>query len=707
MATVIYATGFNDVETLKGVFESLKFGHYIADSPRVSLYRVARLLQDKLKAGELAKDKIQAEEGQMFGFCRFIKVSNSKTVIDSLSNVWIGKLRLHDNVARFDRKVAVKPSHAHVNVVSHAVNNNCNVSQATKANSYVNVAKASFNSGEKPSSKDQVDERLIWLEIEGVHIRAWNNEIFSHICSRWGDALFMNGSDRELSSWTPTYVGNDCESDDEGTMGNFDQHQDKASVENDDESVAVVDGRFQVLCKLDGLLFMLLNLNQSGLDMDGFQDLVIDTWKNDGIVESNILILLKKKLQNLKQVIRNWVATKKVESQKLQKDHQHRLSIIDAKVHKGDANKEDFINRKILANRLRTVIGSCISSVQSAFIQGRNILDGPLILNKFLSWYRDRKKELMVFKVDFEKAFDSLRWDFLDLFMEKLGFGLKWCSWINGCLRNARSSVLVNGSLTAEFELFKGLRQGDPLSPFLFILAMEGLHAFTCKAEMLGLFKGAYIGWDNMNISHLMYADAFCSWRTILSSISSLKQNGIDLISFSTRKIRNGESTRRRVPNIVEPEIRTIEEVVPMADRTMEELLQASTEGYGEAIVILEILAEIFEIKTNLLQLVQTNKFHGFERDNPHTHISNFKRMASTLKYRDVPNDAIKLMLFLYSLEGAARIWYDKEPPNSILTWDDLVKKFVNQFFPPSKTTHLKNEISRFTQRFEETFGEA
>nr|GEW32583.1 reverse transcriptase domain-containing protein [Tanacetum cinerariifolium] len=119
-----------------------------------------------------------------------------------------------------------------------------------------------------------------------------------------------------------------------------------------------------------------------------------------------------------------------------------------------------------------------------------------------------------------------------------------------------------------------------------------------------------------------------------------------------------------------------------MDDRTMEELLRASIE-------------------------VQANKFHSFERDNPHTHISNFKMMTLTLKYRDVPNDAIKLMLFLYSLEGAARIWYEKEPPNLILTWDDLVNKFVNQFFPPSKTTHLKNEISRFTQRFEETFGEA
>ncbi|GJU17377.1 reverse transcriptase domain-containing protein [Tanacetum coccineum] len=139
----------------------------------------------------------------------------------------------------------------------------------------------------------------------------------------------------------------------------------------------------------------------------------------------------------------------------------------------------------------------------------------------------------------------------------------------------------------------------------------------------------------------------------------------------------------------------------------MEELLQAPTEGYGEAIVIPEINADHFKIKTNLLQLVQANPFHGFERGNPHTHINNFKRITSTLKFRDVPNDVIKLMMFPYSFEGADRVWYDKEPPNSILTWEDLVTKFMNQFFPPSKTTHLKNEISRFTQKFEETFGEA
>nr|GFB69835.1 reverse transcriptase domain-containing protein [Tanacetum cinerariifolium] len=114
---------------------------------------------------------------------------------------------------------------------------------------------------------------------------------------------------------------------------------------------------------------------------------------------------------------------------------------------------------------------------------------------------------------------------------------------------------------------------------------------------------------------------------------------------------------KRRTPNVVEPELCTIVEVAPMADnRTMYELLQAPTEGYGEDIVILEINADHFKIKTNLLQLVQANTYHGFERENPHTHINNFKMITSTLKFRDVPNDVIKLMMFSYSLKGTARV---------------------------------------------------
>nr|GEW64342.1 reverse transcriptase domain-containing protein [Tanacetum cinerariifolium] len=103
-------------------------------------------------------------------------------------------------------------------------------------------------------------------------------------------------------------------------------------------------------------------------------------------------------------------------------------------------------------------------------------------------------------------------------------------------------------------------------------------------------------------------------------------------------------------------------------DRMMEEMLQVPTEEYDDAIVVPDILAENFEIKTGFLLLIQANRFHGFESNNPHDHIRSFYRITSTLKFRNVPNKAIKLMLFPYSLKGAAKIWYEEEPPRSILT---------------------------------------
>ncbi|GJZ40336.1 reverse transcriptase domain-containing protein, partial [Tanacetum coccineum] len=125
------------------------------------------------------------------------------------------------------------------------------------------------------------------------------------------------------------------------------------------------------------------------------------------------------------------------------------------------------------------------------------------------------------------------------------------------------------------------------------------------------------------------------------------------------------------------------------------------------AIVIPAILAENFELKHGLLNLVTSKQFYGFEKEDPHAHIRWFNKITSTIKYRDVPNSSIKLMLFPFSIEGAARIWLEKEPPRSILTWEDLVSKFINQFFPPSKTTNLRNEITNFQQCFDESFCEA
>ncbi|GKD16760.1 RNA-directed DNA polymerase, eukaryota, partial [Tanacetum coccineum] len=112
----------------------------------------------------------------------------------------------------------------------------------------------------------------------------------------------------------------------------------------------------------------------------------------------------------------------------------------------------------------------------------------------------------MIFKADFEKAFDSVRRDYLDGILSNFGFGVKWRGWIQGFLNSAIGSILVIGSPSSEFKFHKGLKQGDPLSPFLFILVMESLHISFNNILNAGLYKGIHID-DSLTLSHLFYAD--------------------------------------------------------------------------------------------------------------------------------------------------------------------------------------------------------
>ncbi|GKF19672.1 RNA-directed DNA polymerase, eukaryota, partial [Tanacetum coccineum] len=161
---------------------------------------------------------------------------------------------------------------------------------------------------------------------------------------------------------------------------------------------------------------------------------------------------------------------------------------------------------KILQSRLSLVISDLISDVQTAFLPNRQILDGPFIINELLSYCKHKKKSAMVFKVDFAKAYDSIRWDYLEDVLCSFGFGSKWRAWIRGCLTSSMASILVNGSPTSEFQFHRGLKQGDPLAPYLFILVMESLHLSLSRAIEAGIFSGLRIDSSTL-ISHLFYAD--------------------------------------------------------------------------------------------------------------------------------------------------------------------------------------------------------
>ncbi|GKE05238.1 RNA-directed DNA polymerase, eukaryota, partial [Tanacetum coccineum] len=126
----------------------------------------------------------------------------------------------------------------------------------------------------------------------------------------------------------------------------------------------------------------------------------------------------------------------------------------------------------------------------ASFIANRQILDGPFILNEIIHWCKAKKKQSMIFKVDFEKAFDSVRWDFLDDILEKFGFGMRWRDWIQRCLKSSRGSILVNGIPASEFQFHKGISLNSSLQISHFFYADDVI----------------FIGqWSNANISTIIH----------------------------------------------------------------------------------------------------------------------------------------------------------------------------------------------------------
>lgn len=145
---------------------------------------------------------------------------------------------------------------------------------------------------------------------------------------------------------------------------------------------------------------------------------------------------------------------------------------------------------KLLANRLRTVIGSVISDTQSTFVKGRHIPNGILVANEVVDEAKKLKRDLLLFKVDFEKAYDYVDWKYLDEVMNKMSFPTLWRKWMRKCVTTASTSVLVNGNPTVEFPLARGLHQGDLLSPFLFLLVDEGFHVMMESTITNNIFSG-------------------------------------------------------------------------------------------------------------------------------------------------------------------------------------------------------------------------
>ena len=174
---------------------------------------------------------------------------------------------------------------------------------------------------------------------------------------------------------------------------------------------------------------------------------------------------------------------------------------------------------KVLANRLKKVMGRVISNFQNAFVEGRQILDTMLIANEAIDSVLKKKGSGLICKLDIEKAYHHVNWDFLVAILAKMGFGHKWIKW---CISSPSFSISINGTPSNFFQSSKGLRQGDPISSYLFVIAMEPLSRLLLKAQEGGFISGFTIGekgGDGEEISHLFFAD-----DTIIFSKASQEQ---------------------------------------------------------------------------------------------------------------------------------------------------------------------------------------
>ncbi|CAN0912200.1 Transposon TX1 uncharacterized 149 kDa protein [Linum grandiflorum] len=163
----------------------------------------------------------------------------------------------------------------------------------------------------------------------------------------------------------------------------------------------------------------------------------------------------------------------------------------------------------VLMERLRGLMPTLVSKNQCAFVHGRQILDASLIANELVDSRRRSGRPGLVIKLDIEKAYDHVNWNCVLHILHTLWFSEKWIGWIQACICTPAFSILVNGEAAGFFQSSRGLRQGDSLSPFLFILVMDVLSAIFEVLKTSNIIKGFFMNEDAGlgEVTHLLYAD--------------------------------------------------------------------------------------------------------------------------------------------------------------------------------------------------------
>jgi hypothetical protein len=162
---------------------------------------------------------------------------------------------------------------------------------------------------------------------------------------------------------------------------------------------------------------------------------------------------------------------------------------------------------KVLTNRLSDIANKLIRPTQTAFILGRNIMEGVIILHETIHMLHCKKQSGVILKINFEKAYDKVNWTFVQQTLRMKGFSSEWCNWINSIMTRGHVGIEVNDQIGGNFQTYKGLRQGDPLSPILFNIVVDMLAILVNRAKNDGHFEGLIPHLVDSGLSILQYAD--------------------------------------------------------------------------------------------------------------------------------------------------------------------------------------------------------
>lgn len=201
---------------------------------------------------------------------------------------------------------------------------------------------------------------------------------------------------------------------------------------------------------------------------------------------------------------------------------------------------------KVIANRLKPWLNSLISKTQSAFIANRLIIDNILIAFKSLHHMKTGyfgKKSFMALKLDMSKAYNRVEWLFLEKILLKMDFQASWVSLIMECITTVSYSILVNGESKGMIKPSRGLRQGDPLPPYLFLFCAEGLNAILKQAADVGEIQGFSISRRGPKLTHLFFTnDCLLLFRSSLEECEKI-QELLAIYENASRQMVNKDKT--------------------------------------------------------------------------------------------------------------------------------------------------------------------